>query len=187
MISRLIRLFTHDEYTHAALSLDRELQEMYSFGRKYTHNPFVGRFKHERLDEGLYKLAKQLPGVVLDIEVSPENYAEARELVEQFIMNRERYKYNVRGLFYGLLNKPTTRSDRFLCSQFVYFVLNESGIVEFHTPANLVRPVDFLALNAHIVYEGDLKQLLGEKQQICPMRIRLYRSVRNKLVSTKVS
>ena len=62
IISRLIHLFTQDEYTHAALALDRELTEMYSFARKYTYYPFLGRFKHERLDEGIYKLAKQLPG-----------------------------------------------------------------------------------------------------------------------------
>ena len=37
IISRLIHLFTQDEYTHAALALDRELTEMYSFARQYTY------------------------------------------------------------------------------------------------------------------------------------------------------
>lgn len=187
MISRLIHLFTRDEYTHAALSLDKDLQEMYSFARKYTHNPFIGRFKHEHLEEGIYKQAKHLPGVVLEVEVPRENYAEARELVEQFIANRSRYKYNFRGLIYGLLNRPTTRDDRFLCSQFVYFVLYQSGIADFQTPANLVRPVDFLGLDAQIVYQGDLKELVVEQETNYPIRIRLYRWVRERLWSTKAS
>ncbi len=187
VISRLIHLFTRDRYTHATLSLDKDLQEMYSFARKYTHNPFVGRFKQEHLEEGIYKKAKHLPGVVLEIEVPLKNYAEARDVVEQFIANRSRYKYNVRGLIYGLLNKPTTRDDRFLCSQFVYYVLNESGIVDFHIPANLVRPDDFLDLDAHIIYEGNLKDLVAEDEGLYPIRVRLYRWVRNRLSLTKAS
>lgn len=33
VISRLIQLFKKDEFTHAAISLDRDLANMYSFGR----------------------------------------------------------------------------------------------------------------------------------------------------------
>jgi hypothetical protein len=185
IISRLIYLFTRDEYTHAALSLDKELTEMYSFARKYTYNPFVGRFKHEYLGKGVYKHSKYLPGVVLEIEVPKESYDEARKLVEQFIANRSRYKYNFRGLIYGLLNKPTTREDRFLCSQFVYFVLNQSGVVDFHMPANLVRPVDFLGLDAQIVFQGNLKELVANAETDYPVRIRLYRWVRERISSMK--
>lgn len=36
LISRIIRLFMNDEYTHAAIALDKELNNMYSFGRKYV-------------------------------------------------------------------------------------------------------------------------------------------------------
>lgn len=187
MISRLIRLFTGDEYTHAALSLDRELQEMYSFARKYTRNPFLGRFKHERLEEGVYGLAKQLPGVVLEVEVPLENYAEARDLIDQFIANRAQYKYNFRGLLYGPLNKPTKRDDRFLCSQFVYYILRESGVIDFHIPASLVRPVDFLDLKARIVYQGDLKELVDAGHGTCPMRVRLYHWIQETLWTTKAS
>lgn len=160
LISRLIHLVTQDDYTHAALALDKDLREMYSFARKYTYNPFVGRFKHEQLNEGIYKLAKQLPGVVLELEVSPEEYAEVRATIQEFIDNSSRYKYNCRGLLYGLLNKPTTRDDRFLCSQFVYYVLHQAGIADFQMPANLVKPQDFLKLPGRVVYQGDLKQLV---------------------------
>lgn len=161
IVSYLIHLVTHDQYTHAALALDRDLQEMYSFGRKYTYYPFIGRFKHERLEEGLYRRSKKLPGIVLELEVTEDQYRQARSLIQQFIANRGRYKYNCRGLVYGLLNKPTKRDDRFLCSQFVYHVLHDSGIVDFGVPANLVKPVDFLKLPVRVVYQGDLKQLVA--------------------------
>lgn len=186
IVSRLIHLFTQDDYTHAALALDKNLDEMYSFARKQTYNPFIGRFKHERLDEGIYKLARRLPGVVMEIEVPLEHYAEARELVEKFIANRSRYKYNYRGLIYGLFNRPTKTDDRFLCSQFVYYILYESGIADFQTPANLVRPQDLLDLAGRIVFQGDLKELVGGAQNL-PIRIRVLNWYRHKRSTPNVS
>lgn len=171
VISRLIKFFTNDEYTHAALAFDKELDEMYSFGRRTTYNPFIGRFKQEHLDEGVYKISKQLPGVILEIEVPKEHYHEARRLLEEFISNRSHYKYNYRGLIYGILNKPTKREDRFLCSQFVYYILYNSGIVDFERPSNLVRPQNFLDLESNIVFQGDLKELAKEHPQM-PITIR---------------
>lgn len=160
IVSRLIYLVTRDEYTHAALSLDKDLKEMYSFGRKYSYYPFLGRFRHEKLDEGLYKRSRRLPGIVLELEVAKESYVQAQRIVQEFIDHSLRYKYNCRGLVFGLINKPTTRSDRFLCSQFVYHVLHGAGIADFGVPENLVKPVDFLKLPARVVYQGDLKRLL---------------------------
>ena len=42
VIARLIWIIKKDEFTHAAISLDKQLEYMYSFGRKYTYNPFIG-------------------------------------------------------------------------------------------------------------------------------------------------
>lgn len=186
VVSRLIHLFTRDDYTHAALSLDRDLKEMYSFARQKAYNPFIGRFKQERLTEGIYKIARELPGVILEIEVPQERYAEARELIEAFIANRSQYKYNYRGLIYGLFNKPTKDDHRFLCSQFVYYILYESGIADFRTAANLVRPQDLLDLEGRIVFQGDLKELVAGEQSM-PIRIRLLNWYRNKRTDNKVS
>lgn len=186
MISRLIHLFTKDDYTHAALSFDKGLEEMYSFGRRKTYNPFIGRFKHENLNEGIYRISRQLPGVIVEIEVPQERYDEARALLEEFIANRSRYKYNYRGLIYGILNKPTTSEDRFLCSQFVYYILYQSGIVDFQRPSNLVRPQDFLDLDGRIVFQGNLKEL-AEAQSPLPIRIRVLNWCRHRYPFRKVS
>jgi len=48
-ISKLIKFIKKDEYTHAAISLDKELEQMYSFGRKHTYNPFIGKFNRKTL------------------------------------------------------------------------------------------------------------------------------------------
>ncbi len=87
ILSRMIGFIKDDEYTHASISLDRHLSKMYSFGRKYTYNPFVG----------------------------------------------------------------------FLCSEFVYYILNKSSIANFNKSGNLVRPQELLNIKGRVVFSGNLK------------------------------
>ncbi|SHI43072.1 hypothetical protein [Lutispora thermophila] len=160
IISKIIRFIKKDEYTHAAISLDKDLEEMYSFGRKHTFNPFIGKFKKEHLNKGIYRLCRKLPGIILEIEVSEEQYAKAKALIEHFIVHDSYYKYNYRGLIDSILNKEACYHNRFLCSEFVYHVLKESGIVNLGISRNLIRPQNFLALKSNIIYKGDLKEII---------------------------
>jgi len=159
-MSKLIRFVKKDEYTHAAISLDKELNYLYSFGRKHTYNPFLGRFKRENIDKGIYKFCETLPGVIIEIEVSSEQYKKAKYLLNYFMLNSSCYKYNYRGLIHSLLDKPVCYDNRFLCSEFVYYILKESGVVDFHIPRNLVRPQDFMVLESNIIYKGDLRKIV---------------------------
>jgi len=158
IVSNLIHMVTKDTYTHAAISFDKELNHMYSFGRKHSYNPLVGRFKKEELDDGLYKRCKSLPGVIIEIEVTQDQYDKAQTLLSQFLSHPEKYKYNYLGLIDNLLNKPVCRENRFVCSEFVYHILSESGIVDLRKPRNLVRPQNLLQVDENIFYKGDLKQ-----------------------------
>lgn len=157
VISKLIRFTTGDYYTHVAISLDKELKNMYSFGRKYTYNPFFGRFKQESISQGAYRFGKTLPGIIIKIDVSKEQYNKAVNLLEQFIYQPYLYKYNYKGLFYGLTNKACYSTNRFLCSEFVYYVLCNCGIASLNIPGNLVRPQHLLYLNGEVVFKGDLR------------------------------
>ena len=157
IVSRLIRLFMKDEYTHASIALDRDLRNMYSFGRKYIYNPFIGAFRREYIDKGVYKLQKAVPCIVLEVEVTEQQYQKAQSIINQFISNSHLYKYNYKGLIYNLFNIETYYDKRFLCSEFVYYVLNQSGIVDFNIPRNLVRPQSLLNVTSKIVFKGDLK------------------------------
>jgi hypothetical protein len=159
VISRLIQFFKNDEYTHASISLDKELKYMYSFARRDTYNPFIGRFKKEDINEGIYKFCDTLPGAIIEIEVSREQYGKAKELLEHFISNSSLYKYNYKGLLDSLLNKPASSEDRFLCSEFVYHILKESGIADFRISRNLVRPQSLINIEGRMVYKGNLKEI----------------------------
>ncbi len=157
ILSRMIGFIKDDEYTHASISLDRELNQMYSFGRKYSYNPFVGRFVKENFNEGVFGRQNNLCCLVMEIEVSHEQYGKAENLINEFILNKDLYKYNYMGLINCLLNRESCNDNRFLCSEFVYYILRKSNIVNFNKSGNLVRPQDLLSINGKVVFNGNLK------------------------------
>ncbi|MFZ7134615.1 MAG: hypothetical protein ACOWWR_19890 [Eubacteriales bacterium] len=159
VLSNLIHIIKNDTYTHAAIALDKDFKNMYSFGRKKVYNPFIGCFVKESIDDGLYKIYDSSPCRVLEFEVSKEQYKKASEIVNHFIVHNDRYKYNYRGLLYSLLNKETI-NDRYLCSEFVYHVLKESGVIDLNIPKNLVRPMNFLTTKNRTVFEGKVGHFL---------------------------
>lgn len=159
VLSRMIGFVTNDDFTHAAISLDENLNQMYSFGRKKVYNPFVGSFIKENLDEGIYGMCPNLQGVVIEVDVSRQQYNKAVDLIEEFINNSSIYKYNYMGLIDGLLNNEACYSDRFLCSEFVYYILNSCGAADLNIPRNLVRPQTLLDVEGRIVFRGNLKNM----------------------------
>lgn len=159
MMSRFIQIFKNDEYTHAAISLDKELNHMYSFGRRNTNNPFIGRFKKEDINEGIYKFSSTLPGAIIEVEVSKQQYELAKAILDDFIYHSELYKYNYMGLLHSLLNIPVCSDYSFLCSEFVYHILKESGIADLNISRNLVRPQSLLNIEGRLIYKGNLKEI----------------------------
>ncbi len=157
VLSRLIHHFKGDEYTHAALAFDKELNYMFSFGRRRPGNPFVGCFKRERLDEGIYKNASTLPGIIFGIDVTTEQYARAFDLIVNILLDSHMYRYNCLGLFGNLFHRDHRNDYSFFCSEFVYHILFESGICDLKRPRGLVRPQNLLNISGEIIYMGDLK------------------------------
>ena len=145
--------------THASISLNKGLDEMYSFARKYTYNAFIGIFKCENINKGLYKVHKVLPGLIMEVEVSKEQYEKVQEILESFIANSHRYKYNYKGLLYSAFNKEACNDYRFMCSEFVYHLLKESQIADFKIARNLVRPQSLLNIRNRVIFKGNLKEL----------------------------
>ena len=55
ILSRIIKYYTKDEFSHVSIALDSELRHMYSFGRLNPYNPFWAGFVHERINSGTFK------------------------------------------------------------------------------------------------------------------------------------
>jgi hypothetical protein len=156
-MSRAIQLIKNDEYTHASITFDSELNYMYSFGRKYKLNPLLGHFKKEEPHSGLFGLQKELPSKVFELTVTPTQYYRAKALLDAFVEEKDKYKYNYMGIIHSFQKKSYAYEDRFLCSEFVYHILKESAILNLKMPRNLVRPEHLKNIGWPVYFEGDLK------------------------------
>ena len=159
VLSKLIRWTTQAEYTHAAISLDKDLNYMYSFSRRYTNNPFFGCFRNENFDEGVYANFCKIPGSIFELTVTKDEYNHVSSIIADFLVNQHLYKYNYLGLVSNLAKINISRHNRFFCSEFVYHVLHKCGICDFGLPRSFVRPENLAQMiDGRIIYEGDLRQ-----------------------------
>jgi hypothetical protein len=156
-LSRTVKLFTGDQYTHSALALDESLEYMFSFGRRWARNPFIGCFKHESLGDDLYSSYSFLPGAVIQFPVSYETYRGVAAQLWRFLLDGHKFSYNYSGLIGNIAGKGRPRHTRFFCSEFVYHVLHESGVCDLQKPRYTVRPQDLLGLGGTLIFEGNLK------------------------------
>lgn len=157
VFSRAIAFIMGDKYTHAALALDKNLDKMYSFGRKNMFNPFLGGFTEERINYGVYLFSPNVPCVVIELDVTAEQYENVKNDIEHFVQNKEQFKYNYRALYNHIFHTYSRGKSRFACSEFVYYILNKNKILDFNIPIAAVRPQTFLNnLSDKIIYKGNL-------------------------------
>lgn len=165
MLSRLIKMVTGKQYTHAAIALDGRLNKMYSFGRKTPYNPFVGVFVIENINQGTLRRFRKTTASILSLEVSEEQYEKMKEVITDIQRNRKQYKYNVLGLLLAGFNKPRQVKNKFYCSEFVKYILEESNVDTSSLP-QVVHPIHFLNLRyVQIEYEGVLRRYVRQKKE----------------------
>ncbi|MDR0875154.1 MAG: hypothetical protein LBN12_02965, partial [Clostridiales Family XIII bacterium] len=121
-------------------------------------------FRRERLDEGAYRKATDLPGVVLELRVSPAQFQAVSAMLGDFLLNYYRYEFNCLGLAKQAIGRYHMKDNQFFCSEFVYHVLHSCGICDLKRPRGAVRPQDLLTIG-RIVYYGDLLRYSGESVQ----------------------
>lgn len=164
LLSKAIGIYTRKDLNHASIAFDEQLTEMYSFGRKQRHNPFIGGFVKENAADGIFRDATC---AILSYTVSEEDYTRMRQRICQFEMNQAQYRYNFIGLFGVALNKEIQREHAFFCSQFVATVVNECGISMFTISPNLVQPHHFAQSKClQLIYEGNLQAYLHKVREL---------------------
>ena len=92
-LSRIIKYYTKDEFTHSSIALDADLNEMYSFGRINPYNPFWGSFVHEYINKGTFKRFKKTRAEVYSILVTDEQYEKAKKVITYF--NKNIFAWNI--------------------------------------------------------------------------------------------
>lgn len=176
VLSRIIKIFTKDEFSHVSIALDAELQEMYSFGRLYPNNPFVGGFVHEYINKGTFKRFYKTKTKIYALDVTLEQYENVKQNIQRIQKQKDKYKFNILGLFAVSVNKKINKEYSFYCAEFVKYVIEQAGI-ETNLP-EIVKPENFKNIpNLQEVYKGYLRKYPTSK-------IKLVKLLRKNLLIT---
>ena len=162
LFSKAIGMYTRKELNHTSIAFDEQLNEMYSFGRKNKHNPFIGGFIREDATSELFNRATC---AIYKCQVSSHEYKQMRNKIRLMEQQKELYKYNLLGLFGLAMNMKIEREHAFFCSQFVATIMNESKSTKLNVPPYLVQPHHFEQLPMlKLLYKGQLQTYIFSKR-----------------------
>lgn len=156
VLSKIIKNYTKDEFSHVSISLDKELNKMYSFGRINPYNPLWGGFVHEYIDKGTFKRFYKTKTKIFSLEITEKQYLDLEKIIYDMEKNKEKYKFNIVGLFAAGFQKKIGIENSFYCAEFIKYVITKAHI-ETNLP-EVVKPEHFKNINdLHEVYSGLLK------------------------------
>lgn len=162
-ISTLMQKMNISFYTHACISFNKELTKMYTFGTLYTLDPFHTGLKKESIYRDFYLAKPYIPVKVIEVTVNKEQYCKACLAVHYLIKHHHEFSFNTIGMLFHILRISTPRPKKFFCSEFVYTLLRDIGVVNFWKPPHYVIPDDFNGLsNANTIFEGKLISLQSQ-------------------------
>ena len=128
LLSRILKQITGAEYNHASISLSRDLERMYSFGRRHPYNPFWGGFVIESPRTGTFKRFSETKVLVLSVSVTEEQHAELKEMLDVMWKRRRKYSYNYIGLCLAYFHVVWKQEGCYYCSEFVGELLTKVGL-----------------------------------------------------------
>jgi hypothetical protein len=160
VLSNLVKVYTRKEYSHVSISLDEKLNHMYSFGRRYAYCPFFGGFVQESPKFGTFKRFRKTKTKIYSLEVDERQYEQIRRLIKEFDLDKEKYKFNLIGLFAVAFHLRVKRERHFYCAEFVKYVLDNSDI-EINLP-DIIKPNDFEKIDGiSEIYTGSLNEYIN--------------------------
>ena len=155
--SKLLKLQSKHPYNHVSIALDRDLTQLYSFGRKHIYFPLFAGFIQEDISGGLYALYHNTDCLLYEMNVSEKEYDNICSIIESFQEEEKHYRYNLLGLITILCGIPVERRYHFVCSQFVAYVLEKSNVTKLPKSHTMITPQDFEYIGQkRRIYQGKL-------------------------------
>lgn len=156
--SKIVKTFTRYEYSHVAISLDKECNTIYSFGRKNLHSVIDGGFSIETKNGEFFSAFDKTKCIIYEIAISDRQYLKLASIIQYMEEHKEEYKYDFLGMAFRFFKLPVTFKKKYVCSYFVAYVLQKCDIYNFNKKTCLVKPQDFESLNGfNEIYRGTLK------------------------------
>jgi len=162
-IARAIRAVTRTPYSHASITDDPSLHQLYSFCRNYRLVPLPATFNTELIGEGVFGQFPNIPCEIYEIPLSEENYRQFQLIIDHFRNCRKEFSYSLIGLLRVKMQIEKELSTKFVCSQFVAYVLDRCGVT-LPKPPSIASPDDLRYIpEAKLIYRGELNRYYSEK------------------------
>lgn len=156
-LSKIIKSYTKKEYSHVSLSLDKNLDELYSFGRKRAYNPIIAGLVHEGINFGTFKRFKNTVTEIYELEVTDEQYKIIKDKIHEMYKEKDKYKFNIIGLLLVPTKKKFIKKNYYYCAEFVKYILEEAK-VDINPVNDIPQPMQFRNIkNLKLIYTGLLK------------------------------
>jgi hypothetical protein len=162
IVARMVRQYTGNKYSHASISFDPDLKELYSFGRKDRLS--WPSFINEDIMDGIYKdsITTAKYGLFVTF-MTPEQVKMMRARLDEFKENAKKMKYSFIGLINYSMGKETRRDNEYFCSQFVAEILQSAQTDMIDRHPSLYSPQQLGQLNnVYLVAEGILRDYNGD-------------------------
>ena len=158
LFASIIRRVIGIDYIHVVLSMDAELNEAYSVGRRNPAVPILAGFEKEdaRKIEEVFPTAKYK---IVSMECTKEQKEKISRQLQECFSRRFRFHYCILGLPMLLCNIPFYQKNHYTCSSFVASILEENGFDLFGKHFSLVTPRGFYELeHTSLEFEGTLRE-----------------------------
>lgn len=156
-LANIIKKVTGDEYSHAMISFDSSLRNMYSFGQNTLADRFEAGMVHSDISEALYR--RPVPYSVYVTFVDVEEYKEMKKRLYTLLATSKKLKYDFVGLIKYALGHPEESRNKMFCSQFVANVIDPDGNRTGGKKPHEIKPEDFKYMSEfHLVQRGLLTE-----------------------------
>lgn len=153
--SKLVKLFTRYEYSHVGISLNRNCDIIYSFGRRHVNTILNGGLSIEHKHGEFFNKFNKTVCCIFETEVNKEAYDFIKKTLDEMEKTIDDYKYDFIGIIPRFFHIPFTLKNRYVCSYFIAELLDKANIYHFDKPNCLIKPKDFENLNGfHEIYKG---------------------------------
>jgi len=166
-LSKLIKRYTKEPYSHVSIAFDINLNKVYSFGRKRPRNPLIAGFIEEDVRSGTYSIFTETTYGLYSLSIDDLQYHKLKVTMIEFEKIKQKSSYNLVGLIGVYLGYPINRTYSYFCSQFVACAFEKSGISIFDKPFGLVTPKDFRTCGSlNLVKSGKLLYFNSEEDPL---------------------
>ena len=132
-LGRVARVFSHYEYTHVAVSLDRTLTDFITFSRRKHFLPLDAGIMHEYRDYYAFGNHRQVKIKVFKVPVAEQNYTEIMRFISK-CENDSEYIFNL----FSMMTMPILHGfeiyKAYNCMSFTARIVELTGAVDLQKP-----------------------------------------------------